>query len=130
MEPLRIHLLSLPAVLLLTLSGCVLLAGGAAGAGTYAYISGNLKTTYDADMTDAWEASRAVVAELGMVADVEQHDAFSGSLKGTTADGKDFTISLSRVTQETTEVAIRIGRVGNRKRSEEIHSRISVKLRA
>ena len=123
----------LTALLLCALSisatGCVLLLGAGAGAGAYAYIEGNLKTTYDAALPQTWEATRQAVQELGMKPDVEEHDAFSGTLKGTMADGRDFAIALTKVTDRKTEVAIRIG-LGDRKISETVHAKIAANLKA
>ncbi|WP_319560696.1 DUF3568 family protein [Marispirochaeta sp.] len=123
-----IHVLLITVILTIAMTGCVLLAGGAVGAGTYAYVSGNLKTTYDATLQLTWDASLQAVRSLDMKADRKEYDAFSGVLKGTMADGRDFNISLTKVTAETTEVAIRIG-MGDRKVSETIHGEILANLK-
>ncbi|WP_321992435.1 DUF3568 family protein [Marispirochaeta aestuarii] len=124
----RIHALLIPVLLIIATTGCVLLAGGAVGAGTYAYVSGNLKTTYDATLQQTWDAAQKAVRNLDMKAQEEEHDAFSGVLKGTMADGREFNISLTKVTPETTEVAIRIG-MGDQKVSKTIHGEILANLK-
>ncbi|TVQ41428.1 MAG: DUF3568 family protein [Spirochaetaceae bacterium] len=128
MKPVKVRFMVMTAILSLTLSGCLLLAGGAVGAGTYAWVAGNLKTTYDAALPQTWEAARQAVQYLDMKTSVEEQDAFSGNLKGTMADGREFTIRLAKVTEQTTEVAVRIG-LGDRDVSETIHSRIAANLR-
>jgi hypothetical protein len=110
-------------------TGCVALLGAGAGAGTFAYIKGNLETTYDATMAQTWDATREALQQMGMTADIDRHDAFSGSLKGTMADGKEFNVVVTRVTDTRTEVAIRIG-LGDKKISEAIHDKIAANLKA
>jgi len=124
----RVRVMVMAVILPLTLTGCLLLAGGAVGAGTYAWVAGNLKTTYDATLPQTWEATRQAVQHLDMKTTVEEQDAFSGNLKGTMADGREFVIRLSKVTEQTTEVAVRIG-LGDRDVSETIHSGIAANLR-
>ncbi len=113
----------------ITATGCALLLGAGAGAGAYAYVEGNLKTTYDAALPQAWEAARQSLQQLGMKPDVEQHDAFSGALKGKMADGREFIIAVTRVTDTRTEIAIRIG-LGDRNASETIHAKIAANLKS
>jgi hypothetical protein len=110
-------------------TGCALLLGAGAGAGAYAYIEGNLKTTYDAALPQTWEATRQALQQLGMKPDVEQHDAFSGALKGTMADGREFNIAVTKVSDGRTEVAVRIG-LGDRKVSEAVHAKIAADLKS
>jgi hypothetical protein len=130
----RMRLVGLRTALLLcalsmTATGCALLLGAGAGAGAYAYVEGNLKTTYDAALPQTWEAARQALQQLGMKPDVEQHDAFSGALKGKMADGREFNIAVTKVTDTRTEVAIRIG-LGDRKVSEAVHAKIAANLKS
>lgn len=120
--------------LLIALGGCsrqLLLFTGAvaaAGAGTYAYVKGDLKRNYEAPMARAWTATVKAVEELKLPVESQQHDAFSGSLKGKMADGKSFAINLKRLAESSTEIGIRIGAFGDRDRSEAIHNKILSKL--
>jgi len=115
--------------LCITPTGCVLLLGAGAGAGAYAYIEGKLKATYDAALPPTWEATLQALQQVGLKSDVEQHDAFGGVLKGTMADGREFAIAVTRVTDSKTEVAIRIG-LGDRKASQTIHAKIAANLKS
>lgn len=120
--------------LLIGLSGCsrqMLILGGAAaaaGAGTYAYIKGDLKRTYEAPVAKAWNAAVKAVEELKLTIESQQHDAFSGIIEGKMADGKRFAINLKRLSESSTEIGIRIGTFGDRQRSEAIHDKILSKL--
>jgi len=116
-------------VLSISATGCVLLLGAGAGAGAYAYVEGNLKTTYDATLPQVWDATTAALDEMGMKPDMAKHDAFSGTMKGTMADGKEFNITVKRVDDKKTEVGIRIG-LGDRKTSEAIHEKIVKNLKS
>ena len=120
--------------LLIGLSACsrqLLILGGAAaaaGAGTYAYIKGDLKRNYEVPMDKAWEAAVNAVEELKMTIESKKHDAFSGIIKGKMVDGKSFAINLKRLGEESTEIGIRIDTFGDRQRSEVIHDKILSKL--
>jgi hypothetical protein len=49
-------------------------------------------------------------------------------IKGKMADGKSFTINLKRLSENSTEVGIRIGTFGDRERSEAIQHKINALL--
>lgn len=127
-------LLALLCGLLIILSACSkrwLLAGAAvaaAGAGTYAYIKGDLQRNYQAPMDKAWAATLKAVDDLKMTTESKQQDAFNGTVKGKMADGKGFQITLKRLSEESTEIGIRIGTFGDRQISEAIHDKIMSKL--
>ncbi len=120
--------------LLIVLSGCsrqLLILGGAAaaaGAGTYAYIKGDLKRNYEAPVDRAWTATVKAVEEMKLKIDSKQHDAFSGVIKGKMADDTSFTINLKRLAETLTEIGVRIGTFGDRQKSEAIHDKILSKL--
>ena len=114
----------------LAATGCVgLLVGAGAGVGTYAYIEGSLKRSYQAALPRVWDATVAAVADLELKPAVEEHDAFSGMLRGKLADGREFSIKLARASDKETEVSVRIEILGDRKVSEGIHDRIAARLR-
>ena len=123
----RLGLVLIVALLAMSAAGCLLFAGAAAGAGTYAYVSGNLKTTYDATLPRAWEATDRALEQLNMVVEEEKKDAFSGKFSGEMVDGRAYTVSLTRVTDATTEIAVRVG-LGDRDVSESIHAEIAAIL--
>ena len=126
--------LALLGCLLISLSACsrqLLILGGAAaaaGAGTYAYIKGDLKRNYEAPIDKAWEAAVKAVEELKMIIESKKHDAFIGIIKGKMADGKSFAIHLKRLGENSTEIGIRIDTFGDRQKSEVIHDKILSKL--
>ena len=113
----------------LAVSGCVgLVVGAGAGAGAYAYIEGNLQRNYAAALPRVWDAAVAAMADLQLKPTVEQHDAFSGLLRGKLADGREFTVKLARVSDQETQVGVHVEILGDRKVSESIHERIKAQL--
>jgi len=130
----RLQLVALLCCFLIGLSACsrkwVILGGAAAaaGAGTYYYIKGDLKRTYEAPMDKTWEATIKSVEELKLTVESEKHDALSGVIKGKMADEKGFEINLKRLSENSTEVGVRIGTFGDRTKSEAIHDKINSKL--
>ena len=125
----RMEIIVLLCCLLVALSACSrwVVAGATAaavGVGTYAYIKGELKRSYDAPSDKLWEATLQAVEQLKLKVESKQHDAFGGVIKGQMADGKSFQIRLARLDEESTEVGIRIGVFGDRPKSEAIHDKI------
>jgi hypothetical protein len=126
----RLQMVALLCCFLIGLSGCsrkwalIGATAAAVGAGTYAYIKGDLSRTYNAPMDKTWQAAVQAVEELKLTTESKEHDAFNGVIKGKMADGKSFTINVKRLGENSTEVGIRIGTFGDRTRSEAIHEKI------
>jgi hypothetical protein len=121
--------------LLIALAGCsrqwVILgtAAAAVGVGTYAYIKGDLKRTYDVNIDTAWAAVVKSVDDLKLTTESKTHDAFNGIIKGKMADGKGFEIKLKRLAENSTEIGVRLGTFGDRTKSEAIHDKILSNLK-
>ena len=120
----RLGLVAIVVFLTIGAAGCVLFSGAAIGPDTYSYVSGNLKTTYAATLPRAWEATDRALAYLGLVTIDQKRDAFFGRFDGEMADGRDFTVSLTKITDNTTEIGVRID-LGDRSVSETIHAEIA-----
>jgi hypothetical protein len=118
--------------LLIGLNACGYILVGAltagAGAGTYFFVKGNLKRDYEAPVERMWEATLQAVEELRLATESKRHDAFGGEIKGVMANGESFQIELKRLSNNWTELGIRIGIFGDRTRSEAIHDKILSKL--
>lgn len=131
----RIKLIAIIGCLLILLAGCsrkwIILgtAAAAIGAGTYAYIKGDLKRTYDIDIEKAYTAAVKSVDQLKLTAESKTHDAFNGIIKGKMADGTGFEINLKRLAENSTEIGVRIGTFGDRTKSEAIHDKILSNLK-
>jgi hypothetical protein len=114
-------------------SGCVALiaagAGAGAGVGTYSYIEGNLKRDYIGPPQKVWDSTLAALEELGVASNVKERDYFGGLIKAIMHDGTEVNIKLTRLTDNSTEVAVRVGVFGDREKSELIHDKIAEKFK-
>ncbi len=109
-------------------SGCLfLLAGAAAGAGTVAYINGELVKTYGEPYGRVWSAVDATVKGLGLRVESDQHDGMVGHIKAKRADGETVQISAERKGDKLTEVRVRTGLV-KRADSQQIMDEIDRRL--
>lgn len=114
------------------LTGCLAAAavGGAAaaGAGTVAYIKGELKATEEATLEKTWEATVGAVDELEFLVINKVKDAVSAELEAKTADNKTIKIELKRVSENLTDISIRVGTFGDESLSRYILSKIETRL--
>ena len=55
----------------------------------------------------------------------KERDFFGGLIKGIMHDGTKITINMKSLTDNSTEVGVRVGVFGDRKRSEIIHNKIA-----
>lgn len=134
----KVHRLS--EVLIITLffltnAGCAAFiaagAGAGVGIGAAEYIRGELKQVYAASIEKTWQASLAAVADLKMnptEKSIEQSDR-NRLIKGKTAEGKDFKITLEANSPEVTTVMVRIGIFGDEVYSRKIQEAIAKNLK-
>ena len=101
-------------------SGCALLVGGAAGAGTVAYLKGELKTNEDVPLDKLWNATQTTIKEMGFTVKTEEKDALSAKLVALTADDKTININLKMRNDYLTEISIRVGTFGDESLSKKI----------
>jgi len=103
--------------------GCtVLLVGGAvaAGAGTVAYVKGELKSTEDVPFETAWAAANSAVQELELAAVSAIGDEIAGSIIARDAADRKVTIEVAELGDEQTQVSIRVGFFGDEAQSNRI----------
>jgi len=116
----------------LILTGCLAAAaiggGAAAGAGTIAYIKGELKATAGYSIDETWAATVAAVDELEFIVINKVKDAVSAELKAKTADNKTVNIELKRIADNLTEIKIRVNTFGDEALSRYILNKIQSKL--
>lgn len=112
-------------------SGCavaVLATGAGLGAGTYAWLKGELRRTYPATYDAVWNASSDALQSLEMPVVSQQRDALKGTIMAKRADGSDVRIDVKYLTENTTQVSIRIGLFGDRPDSARVHETIQARL--
>jgi hypothetical protein len=99
--------------------GCVpLIVGAAAGAGGYAWASGELVKEFTASASDVQRAAVRGLKKLGVSIKEEKHDRLTASIKSKFADGKNISIQISALTEKTTRLKIRVGVFGDKTKSE------------
>jgi hypothetical protein len=115
----------------MVVSGCavaVLATGAGLGAGTYAWLKGELKRTYPATYDAVWNASSDALQSLEMPVVSQQRDALKGTIMAKRADGSDVRVDVKYLTENTTQVSIRIGLFGDRPDSARVHETIQARL--
>lgn len=109
-------------------SGCVIVAAGAAGAGTVAYVRGELQATIANSLRDVNKASLKAIDELKFVKVSEREDALSAQIIARTADDKKIEIKLESVSDALVKVRIRVGVIGDDRISQAILDKIKENL--
>ena len=112
----------------LMLQGCVAVIGAGAGAGTVAYVRGELQTSYAASFNRTWEASLAALKDLSITIYNTEKDATEGNIEATKADGTKVKINLKPAGSDITAVKIRVGIFGDEEVSRTISNQISKRL--
>ena len=108
-------------------SGCaVLLVGGAAaaGAGTYAYVSGELRSSEAVAFDKAWSAAQAAMKDMEYAVTEKQKDAASAKLTARGAGDKKIVVSVTKESGTVTKIGIRVGTMGDKTLSCQILEKI------
>ena len=91
----------------------VFLMGGAAGAGTVAYVGGEMKTVEEISLNKAWNATQKAMKDLEFTITSKEKDAFNSQLIAKGAANKIIKIKLNRQSNMLTEIRIRVGTFGD-----------------
>ncbi|MGR3309594.1 MAG: DUF3568 domain-containing protein [Candidatus Brocadiales bacterium] len=116
MMPKKLLLITLLGIILLSSSGCAvvaLLIGGSVGAGAVAYVTGELKSTEEASLDRTWQAAQKAIEDLEFFVTSKQKDAISAKLIARGATDKKIELILKKVSENLTEVRIRVGIFGD-----------------
>ncbi len=124
----RISVVLLVALLSTGCALAVLATGAGLGVGTYAWYKGELKRTYPATYDAVWIAANDSLHSLEMSVVGENRDALKGTIMAKRANGSDVRVDVKYLTESTTEVAIRVGLIGDRPVSTRIHETIQTRL--
>ncbi|MGQ3684288.1 MAG: DUF3568 family protein [Candidatus Loosdrechtia sp.] len=123
-KPLRIVLLG---IILSSVCGCVavpLIVGGGAGAGTVAYLKGELKSLEEASLDKTWQATHKALKDLEFIITSEEKNSLSAKAVARGTANKRVEINLKNVSGNLTEVKIRVGIFGEESLSRLILERI------
>lgn len=115
---------------LLFQAGCApaVIGGAAAGAGTYVYYQGNLKTRELASLNETWFAVVRTMEEIDAEIISREKDEVSANLVAKNVFGKKIRINLRYEKLELTDLTIRHGFFGDERESKEILNKIQEKL--
>jgi len=106
-----------------SLSGCLLAAVGA-GAGTVAYVKGDLEVVRPEGVAEVYEATKAAVAQLEYVTTESSKDATSAMVVARDSKDDKIKIKLEATPEGPTSISIRIGTWGDERRSNIIYNKI------
>ncbi|MEQ2009661.1 MAG: DUF3568 family protein [Limisphaerales bacterium] len=128
----RILCLTAIAVTSITLfTGCAaLIIGAAAGAGGVAYVQGELKVTESVPVETAQRAAEKALQDLKLAVLKRQQDGLSGSIEARTSTDQKITIKTRRIAEKSSEVAIRVGVLGDEAKSRQILNRMQANYSA
>ncbi|MEM9166685.1 MAG: DUF3568 family protein [Planctomycetota bacterium] len=116
------------AALPLSIGGCgAVVAAGAAGAGTYAYLQGDIEHRIDADVQTVWEAVRQSARELELEITKDEIDGLEGRLVANRSDGQIVRINAQGTGSASTILSIRVG-LGDKSKSRAIMRRVELAL--
>jgi hypothetical protein len=100
-------------VCLICLTGCAaVLLGAGAGAGTYAYVKGELIRTYRAGYEPTLSACMSVIEDLGITVLSKTTDGVETTIETQRKDETPMTVKVKIVDSNWTQVSVRTGFVG------------------
>lgn len=115
-------------LLVLLSTGCAaLVVGGAAAVGTYSYVAGQLKKTYNANLDASYQATLAGCQALGLPLQEQEKKLSKATVRVIDGD-RDVWIWLTTQSSTTTEISIRVGVLGDELASRRIHDAIAARL--
>lgn len=118
---------------LIIMSGCAVLvagiAGAGAGVGTYRYVEGSLERDYMGPMPKVLKASLVALDDLKIAPNLEREDDSGALIRSIMNDGTKVTVNLKEISDNQTEVGVRVGFWGDLEQSELIHERIEVRFK-
>lgn len=118
------------AITALTASCAFVFVGSAGVAGAYAWSHGELSRNYRQPLETAWEGAKHALRSLRITITNQSMDPHYGKITAKPEKGDEkITVSLEKWTNSETRVTVRVGALGDRERSEKIHSEIEKALR-
>jgi hypothetical protein len=106
-----------------SVSGCIVAAVGA-GAGTVAYVRGDMETVESAGIDSVYKAAEKAVDNLGLTGIEKTKDELTAKIKARDSEDKKVTIRLTSTGRMSTKLSIRIGTFGDEIKSRRIYEEI------
>ena len=114
------------------LAGCAaVIVGAGVGAGTYTYIKGDLKRSYQVKFNEALDVCISILDDLDQPIVEKTTDGEKTTIKTKKKDGSPQTINVAIESIEWTQVSVRTGVVGYWKKdvSQQFHDFIAERLK-
>jgi hypothetical protein len=112
-------------------TGCIaLVVGAGAGAGTFAYVDGQLSRTYQANYQKTYEVCKGILADMKQPVLEEKTDGIQTTIRSQRFDETPMTITVRIIDPEWTEVSVRTGHIGVWKKeiSKQFHEFVAERL--
>lgn len=109
--------------------GCFVAAVGLAAGGTIAYVRGDLESVESQKLDVVYAASLKAMEKLDLAVTKKSKDALSAVIVGRDAQDKKVSITLKTVSDEATQLSIRVGVFGSETKSRLIYKEISENLK-
>jgi hypothetical protein len=109
-------------------SGCLAVVAGAAGAGTVAFVRGELAASLDQNFDRSVRATNRAIEDLKFAKISETQDALVATIIARTAKDKRIEITVSSLSAAQTKVQIRVGVFGDEALAQRILEKIQANL--
>jgi len=94
-------------------AGCIaLVVGAGAGAGTYAYVDGELSRTYQANYQTTYKVCKGILEDMKQPILEEKTDGTQTTIKSQRTDETPMLVKVRIIDPEWTEVSVRTGYIG------------------
>jgi hypothetical protein len=127
----KLYVLASLAYLLIS-TGCIaVVVGAGAGAGTFAYVDGQLSRTYHASYEKTYTVIQGILADLKQPILEEKTDGTQTTIRSERSDGTPISVRVRIIDPEWTEVSVRTGHIGVWKKqiSEQFHEFIAERIK-
>lgn len=128
MKPKKLILNIFLGIILLLDNGCAALMNGGVAAGTVTYLMGQLKSIEESSLESTWEATQKTMEDLEFIITSKEKDSLTARLIARGANDKKIQIRLKKISEELTEVRIRVGTFGDESLSRQILERLKKNL--
>jgi hypothetical protein len=125
----RFAMLVVLATVGVTATGCVVVAVGAAAAGTVVYVRGEIESYFDSDVQTLYDASVKAVGDLKLLAIEQSHDALSARIIARNSEDQKITITINGANREAVKLTIRVGFWGDEAQSRAILDKIKANVK-
>ena len=127
----KLYVLASLAYLLIS-TGCIaVVVGAGAGAGTFAYVDGQLSRTYQASYEKTFAVVQGILRDLEQPILEETTDGTQTTIRSERSDGTPMSVRVRIIDPEWTEVSVRTGHIGVWKKqiSEQFHEFIAERIK-